>query len=142
MSASSELFGGGGGTPKKWVSGTNYTEGTVVWSPSDYQYYMRKTTGAGATDPASDSANWQPTGDRAIKSFQHGIGTPTLTAVAISAVNVNKTEVRITGYGKDSSGVVQAVLYGYLSNSTTLTLNGSPSYSGGGGFYYEIIERY
>ena len=43
----------------KWVSGTTYTAGTVVWSPINYQSYRRKTDGAGTTDPSSDTANWQ-----------------------------------------------------------------------------------
>jgi hypothetical protein len=50
----------------KWVSGTTYTEGSVVWSPISYLSYRRKTTGAGTTDPSADSANWAPvagTGD-------------------------------------------------------------------------------
>lgn len=42
----------------KWVSGTTYTEGAVVWSPSNYLTYRRKTTGGGTTDPSSDSTNW------------------------------------------------------------------------------------
>lgn len=45
-------------TATKWVSGTNYTEGTAVWSPVDYKAYRRKTTGGGTTDPSSDSMNW------------------------------------------------------------------------------------
>lgn len=42
----------------KWISGTTYPEGAVVWSPANLQTYRRKTTGAGTTDPASDSTNW------------------------------------------------------------------------------------
>ena len=42
----------------KWVSGTTYTEGACVWSPSNFQTYRRKTTGGGTTDPSSDSTNW------------------------------------------------------------------------------------
>jgi len=43
----------------KWVSGTTYTIGTCTWSPTDYLVYRRKTNGAGTTDPAADSANWE-----------------------------------------------------------------------------------
>lgn len=55
----------------QWVSGTTYTAGNCVWSPSNFQTYRRKTTGAGTTDPASDSTNWQqitatPTSDPTI----------------------------------------------------------------------------
>ena len=42
----------------KWVSGTTYTEGAVVWSPTNYAGYRRKTTGAGTTDPSADPTNW------------------------------------------------------------------------------------
>lgn len=44
----------------QWVSGTTYTIGTVVWSPSNYLSYIRKTNGAGTTDPMSDPTNWAP----------------------------------------------------------------------------------
>lgn len=42
----------------KWISGTTYTEGAVVWSPITYLTYRRKTTGGGTTDPSADSTNW------------------------------------------------------------------------------------
>lgn len=41
----------------KWVSGT-YTQGDVVWSPTDYLNYRCKNTGSRTTDPALDPANW------------------------------------------------------------------------------------
>lgn len=43
---------------QKWVSGTTYAEGNVVWSPADSLSYRRKTNGAGTTDPTSDTTNW------------------------------------------------------------------------------------
>jgi len=42
----------------KWVSGTTYTDGVLVWSPTTRLTYRRKGTGAGTTDPASDTTNW------------------------------------------------------------------------------------
>lgn len=42
----------------KWVSGTTYTEGAVVWSPINFLSYRRKTTGGGTTDPSLDETNW------------------------------------------------------------------------------------
>lgn len=42
----------------KWVSGTTYDEGDVVWSPINYLSYRRKSTGGGTTDPSLDSTNW------------------------------------------------------------------------------------
>jgi hypothetical protein len=61
------------GAPQ-WVSGTTYTAGQVVWSPSTYLTYRRKTTGAGTTDPALNPTNWAPqlpagTPDYVIQSF-------------------------------------------------------------------------
>lgn len=43
-----------------WVSGSAYAVGDVRYSPVNYRSYRRKTAGAGATDPASDTANWAP----------------------------------------------------------------------------------
>jgi len=42
----------------KWVSGTTYAEGAVVWSPINYLTYRRKTAGGGTTDPSLDAANY------------------------------------------------------------------------------------
>lgn len=42
----------------KWVSGTTYAEGVVVWSPLTFFNYRRKISGAGTTDPSQDSTNW------------------------------------------------------------------------------------
>lgn len=76
----------------KWVSGTTYTEGAVVWSPSNYLTYRRKTTGGGTTDPSSDSTNWAQvagTGDVTL------IGTQTLTNKTLTDPNL--TSPNITG---------------------------------------------
>lgn len=42
----------------KWISGTTYALGDVVWSPTDYQSYRRIVAGAGTTDPSADGTNW------------------------------------------------------------------------------------
>lgn len=43
----------------KWNAATNYSEGTVVWSPLNGKAYRRKAPGGVvATDPASDATNW------------------------------------------------------------------------------------
>lgn len=42
----------------KWISGTTYALGDVVWSPADYQSYRRIVAGAGTTDPSADGTNW------------------------------------------------------------------------------------
>lgn len=46
----------------KWISGTTYAQGDVVWSPITYLSYRRKTNGAGTTDPSADATNWQGLG--------------------------------------------------------------------------------
>lgn len=56
--AASAANSAGTASVSQWVSGTTYTAGNCVWSPSNYQTYRRKTNGAGTTDPASDSTNW------------------------------------------------------------------------------------
>lgn len=43
----------------KWVSGT-FSDGDVVWSPTDYQDYRNKGSGTRNTDPALDPTNWVP----------------------------------------------------------------------------------
>jgi hypothetical protein len=57
----------------KWVSGTTYTEGAVVWSPITYLTYRRKSTGGGTTDPSADTTNWAQaagTGDVSLTETQ------------------------------------------------------------------------
>jgi hypothetical protein len=45
---------------QKWVSGTTYADGTVVYSPINSQIYRRKGAGAGTTDPSADPVNYEP----------------------------------------------------------------------------------
>ena len=47
-SASAANAAGAAGVTQ-WVSGTTYMAGNCVWSPSNYQTYRRKATGAGTT---------------------------------------------------------------------------------------------
>lgn len=138
MNAMSDFVGGG--APKKWVSLTNYVEGHLVWSPTDYQYYMRKSTGAGSTDPASDPTNWIPTGNRAIKSIQRGVATG--NTATISAVDPAKTECRwIGGTSVDTNSAPLPPARFSLTNATTLTF----TMVGGGSTHstsWELTERY
>lgn len=42
-----------------WVTGTNYTAGAVVYSPTNYATYRTTTSGTSSTDPAADtSGRW------------------------------------------------------------------------------------
>lgn len=46
--------------PALWVTGTTYAQGVVVYSPSNWQNYRKKTASSVSnTDPASDSTNWE-----------------------------------------------------------------------------------
>ena len=66
----------------KWVSGTTYAEGVVVWSPITYLSYRRKIAGAGTTDPSADGTNWaQAAGTGDVTQT----GTQTLTNKTVEA---------------------------------------------------------
>lgn len=45
-----------------WVSGTTYSLGAVVYSPTNWQNYRRIVAGAGTTDPSADATNWRAVG--------------------------------------------------------------------------------
>lgn len=128
------------GRPPKWVSGT-YQEGVVVWSPSDFQYYMNKTTGARTTDPANDLTNWQPTGDRAVKSVQRGTTATNNNSVTIAAVNIAKCTTYAVGSNSNSAGTITTAVGAVLTNSTTLSFVNTGQ-TGGGSVAWEITERY
>jgi hypothetical protein len=78
------------GAPK-WVSGTTYAQGNLVWSPTNYYTYRRKVAGAGTTDPSSDATNWaliSAFGDVTLTTAQT-LTNKTLTAPAISAPTIS-----------------------------------------------------
>lgn len=141
MSAASDFLGGA--TPKVWVSGTTYAAGKVVWSPTDYQYFMRKSAGGGTTDPASDTTNWQPTGDRAIKSIQRGVITGDNGATAtVSSVVTAKSELRFLGFSTSGADISQALRKIVLTNSTTITMSNSGASGATSAVSWELTERY
>lgn len=110
-----------------WISGGSYTIGQQVISPTDYCAYVRKTNGTGATDPASDSTNWQPIGARAIRSIQRiTITIPVAfnsNTGAISSVTTAKSKITLLGVnGTGVNGIGPARVE--LTNSTTVTAYG------------------
>lgn len=57
------------GTVARWVSGTGYTVGTVVYSPLNFQNYRAKATiVSSTTDPSLDPTNWQVLGSTLTRS--------------------------------------------------------------------------
>lgn len=107
-----------------WISGGSYTIGQQVISPTDYCAYVRKTNGTGATDPVSDTTNWQPSGARARKSLQRitivVAANTTSNTGAISSVDTAKTTIKILGgnNGVNDKAVNCRV---ELTNATTVT---------------------
>ena len=139
MSALSDFVGG---SAPLWVTGSTYSIGKIVISPADFSGYIRKTAGAGATDPSADATNWQPFGERAIKLIQRGTVAGTVTSVTITAVNMAKAELRnLGGAFFDSGGVFKTAPRFVLTNATTISVNGDAAYVSGGGAW-ELTERY
>ena len=79
---------------EKWVSGTTYTEGQVVWSPITYKKYRRKNNGGGTTDPSSDTTNWE-------------IQTIALPSQAGNALKVLKTDGAFLYWG--FGGLIESI---------------------------------
>ena len=74
----------------KWISGTTYAQGAVVWSPINGLGYRRITaSGSGTTDPSLDTTNYKQvngTGDVSTSGNQTIAGVKTFsTAIAISS---------------------------------------------------------
>lgn len=93
----------------KWITGTTYAIGDVVWSPATFQTFRRKTAGAGSTDPSSDSTNWtqitaNPTADATILHTSD-IGTnvqaydATILKTAAIGVTVQAYDADLTTWG-------------------------------------------
>ena len=131
-----------GGSAQLWVSGRTYEVGQQAISPAAFTTFIRKTAGAGAVDPASDTTNWQPFGGRAIKAIQRGDTfspeNSILTTVTISPVVMAKTEVRFLG----GSEIAQVSNYNrvVLKTPTTLVVYGNSTT--GAYISWELTEYY
>lgn len=140
----------------KWVSGTTYANGAVVWSPINGLGYRRITaSGSGTTDPSADSTNYKQvngTGDvstsgnqtiAGVKTFSNGI-VGNVTGSVTGNVSGNAGTVTdgvyttgnqtIAGVKTFSSGIISSVtgnVTGNADSATKLsTASGSaPSYS-------------
>lgn len=144
MSAASDVLGSGA---KPWVSGKTYKQGAVVLSPADNnQAYVRiGATGAGATDPASDTTNYRPFGGRAIKSIQRGeititTGQPSGTATISSVITAKAVLTALGGIGFVGTNSDVARLS--LTNATTVTATIRGNAGSNCLFGYQVVEYY
>ena len=74
--AASATAAASAGNATKWVTSTNYNEGTCIWSPVNFQTYRKITPGnttGGTTDPSVNTSIWARVGsvvpDYVIQSF-------------------------------------------------------------------------
>lgn len=109
----------------KWISGTTYAEGAVVWSPINYLAYRRKTAGAGTTDPSADSTNWAQvagtgdvtlTGTQALTNKTLGSGTVLGANVTGGDFDLTRVDFKDTAYVYFNSGTTNALNYENGSN--------------------------
>ncbi len=57
--AASAAAAAAGASAAMWVAATNYTLGTVVFSPIDFYTYRNIVAGVHGTDPSNDPTNWR-----------------------------------------------------------------------------------
>lgn len=124
-----------------WTSGS-YTDGQVRYSPSDRRTYRKIGSAGGATDPASDSANWILISN-GVLPYLHVREEQVSGATGGSSVGADITQTRVLNTTKiNTAGASLA------SNQITL-LAGTyqcrirvPSYSAGvnKGFLYNITD--
>lgn len=116
----------------KWISGTTYGEGDVVWSPSNFKSYRRKTTGAGTTDPSLDTTNW------ASVSYFDNAATDIASASTVDLTSATGNTARITGtntvtaFTMNAGQQMELIAVGALPltyNATTMNINGGASYT-------------
>ena len=104
----------------KWVSGTTYTEGAVVWSPINYLSYRRKTTGGGTTDPSLDATNWaQVAGTGNVTTD----GIQTLTNKTMTGVKETKVAVAASDINLSTGNYFSKT----ISTTTTFTVSNVPT---------------
>lgn len=116
----------------KWVSGTTYGEGDVVWSPVNFKSYRRKTTGAGTTDPSLDTTNWS-----AVAYFDsEGADIASASTVDLTAATGNTVRITgttpITAFTMNAGQQMELVAAGAFTltyHATTMKINGGASYT-------------
>lgn len=92
----------------KWVSGTTYAEGAVVWSPINGLGYRRITaSGSGTTDPSSDTTNYKQvngTGDVSTSGNQTIAGVKTFSNEISASSGIAATYVQTSSFSLNSAG--------------------------------------
>ena len=113
----------------KWVSGSTYAEGAVVWSPLNYLSYRRKSSGAGTVDPSNDRTNWALLG--VSSNFPvTPISTNTNASTSIHYVFTSTAQLILP----ESPSVGAAVQFTDLSGARTSTIDpGSEKIRGASG---------
>lgn len=104
----------------KWVSGTTYANGAVVWSPINGLGYRRITaSGSGTTDPSLDTTNYKQvngTGDVSTSGNQSITGIKTFTSGISLGVDLAITD---GGTGASTAAAAFSNLKQDASTSTT-----------------------
>lgn len=117
----------------KWISGTTYAIGDVVWSPTDKRSYRRIVAGAGATDPVSDAVNWSAlpyaksgaNTDITSLAGVTGIGNGAATHLQISAAGVLTAPAGVLLTGATNSILKLSAATSYASGNARLEISGT-----------------
>jgi hypothetical protein len=121
----------------KWVSGTTYDEGDVVWSPINYLSYRRKSTGGGTTDPSLDSTNWaQVAGTGDVTTT----GAQTLSQKNLQDYSIEGSAIGATGATATIDMEVANFFSATIDEACTFTFSNPPASGDFGAFVLELTN--
>lgn len=103
---------------QKWIGGTSYSQGAVVWSPINYFTYRCKTNINGSTDPSSDGANWVLVG---------GIPKDLQISGYLLAASLREKRVDLTSTGSNIDLSSGNLFTKTISSVTSLSVSNVPS---------------
>jgi hypothetical protein len=78
----------------KWITGTNYSQGACVWSPTDYKTYRCRVAGVSSTDPNADPTNWE------ILTYTQGAGGSSASGATTFSASTGVLSVTPTAPGQ------------------------------------------
>ena len=108
-----------------WVSGGSYTIGQQVVSPANFNSYVRKTNGAGATDPRGDTTNWKPFGIHATKFIsgkRHASGISLIDGLtSVAGTGTFSAGVLYTAFSRGGAGYMHNLSV-YVDEATSRTM--------------------